>query len=914
MPVWRRGTSFCDFGGPNFDPKWQDDKIVFDEKHFQPKGELLFKELNEIKYKSDLFMNIAVRVGPLPANSLEEQRTNWINNSALEYTLEIPKTIREDSWSVKGDDSPYFAISKNQSLGGVSILMPTSNNKLIQINLSSMTSHVWGQFPRPLDGLGVFNDGSAYARSGQNVYIYRENGFICKINVKNLSQNALASFSGEKLYFASSHVGRQPIFEITGISSKGSIMPEELNLNKNILPDDPAPGEKEYDFSFDSERHSISIMSSSTIILSKSNMEFLDAPAHEFSSWWCEFDWSSGQIISPIIENSGFMWGAGAAFYGQSPSDWLVASYSSRDSSGASNRIYLKRIEKIGTDEKYDLGTSENSIRGSKPLIAMETKSKDSIIVLSSGNRGAQIEELSLLTGNIRLLHQFRWDNHEGDRAFFVSGKNWVIVPNDMGYAMLEIDTNRKSTEQIARIFVGKGNEFSIMLTSGIFSGSPGCENLLSSKGVDGYVISPWRNRPAEVLKTLGGDPAQIEALSRVTERWLKKLGNPERNPEPTAADIPTLTLANDVPLWAKQEQVDLKFEAKPGTAPVKDVVVRVNGVAQHPGNNCADGGSRIERSIKLAEGQNWIEAVAVDNKGRSSNLLRFRTILPKASTPAKRFIIAMGVSKYRDNSMNLEFAAKDATDLSNAIKACTPGPSDVLLLTNEQVTRESLDKIRSFLANAREKDEVVAFCAGHGVLDSNLDYVYASHEFDSANPSATGIQLDDLVDAVGSSKALKRLLLLDTCHAGQVGEKEEMLLAQMDTNLPSGVRAVKQRGMSVKPVSGLSAEGRQRFIEEMFLLPGLHRGINIIGASGGAEFALESEKWNNGVFTATIIEALRDKKADLNGDTRISVSELRDFLAQRVSELTKGAQKPSVVASERDQDFDLIRASNKTP
>jgi hypothetical protein len=140
------------------------------------------------------------------------------------------------------------------------------------------------------------------------------------------------------------------------------------------------------------------------------------------------------------------------------------------------------------------------------------------------------------------------------------------------------------------------------------------------------------------------------------------------------------------------------------------------------------------------------------------------------------------------------------------------------------------------------------------------------------------------------------------------------MLLAQMDTDLPKGVRAVKQRGMSVKPVSGLSAEGQQRFIEEMFLLPGLHRGINIIGASGGAEFALESAQWNNGVFTASIIEALRDKKADLNGDTRISVGELRDFLAQRVSELTKGAQKPSVVASERDQDFDLIRAAYKRP
>jgi uncharacterized caspase-like protein len=504
--------------------------------------------------------------------------------------------------------------------------------------------------------------------------------------------------------------------------------------------------------------------------------------------------------------------------------------------------------------------------------------------------------------------------------AHFIEELRLLFIPSSYGYDVFRIcDTSDASLA--FSIHLGATGKYAVFLPNGKISGSPGCEELINisteSGIIDSSVVLPWRNRPAEVLKALGGDPVQIEVLSKVTERWLKKLGNPESNPEPTAADIPSLSLTNDIPLWAKSEQVSLKFEAKPGTAPVKDVVVRVNGVDQQRGANSTDGESEIERTIKLAEGQNWIEAVAIDAKGRNSNLLRFRTILLEAPLPAKRFIVAMGVSKYRDSSMNLEFAAKDATDLSNAFKASTNGPTEVLLLTNDQVTRDSLEKIRAFLANATENDEVVAFCAGHGVLDSNLDYVYASHEFDSGNPTATGIKLDDLVDAIGSSKSLKRLLLLDTCHAGQVGEKEEMLLAQMDTDLPKGVRAVKQRGMSVKPVSGLSAEGQQRFIEEMFLLPGLHRGINIIGASGGAEFALESALWNNGVFTATIIEALRDKKADLNSDTRISVGELRDYLGQRVSELTKGAQKPSVVASERDQDFDLIRVATtgrKTP
>jgi hypothetical protein len=492
-----------------------------------------------------------------------------------------------------------------------------------------------------------------------------------------------------------------------------------------------------------------------------------------------------------------------------------------------------------------------------------------------------------------------------------------IFIKNQDGFTAFKISRDGNASK-LFDIYLNSNGEYAIATQNGLFAGSPGSEVSILSQYWDTdlspTVLSVWRNRPAEVLKALAGDPVQIEVLSKVTERWLKKLGNPERNPEPSAADIPTLSLSNEVPLWAKGEQVSLKFTAKPGTAPVKEVVVRVNGVDQQRGANSTDGESEIERTIKLAEGQNWIEAVGIDEKGRNSNLLRFRTILPEASAPAKRFVIAMGVSTYRESSMNLEFAAKDAADLSNAIKASTNGPSEVLLLTNDHVTRESLHKIRAFLANATENDEVVAFCAGHGVLNSNLDYVYASHEFDSGNPTATGIKLDDLVDAIGSSKSLKRLLLLDTCHAGQVGEKEEMLLAQMDTNLPSGVRAVKQRGMSVKPVTGLSAEGHQRFIEEMFLLPGLHRGINIIGASGGAEFALESAKWNNGVFTATIIEALRDKKADLNGDARISVGELRDFLGQRVSELTKGSQKPSVVASERDQDFDLIRAAYKRP
>ena len=365
-------------------------------------------------------------------------------------------------------------------------------------------------------------------------------------------------------------------------------------------------------------------------------------------------------------------------------------------------------------------------------------------------------------------------------------------------------------------------------------------------------------------------------------------------------------------PLWAPSSQVAFLIEVTPGSEPLKEVKVRVNGVLQRSFNgnelNIQLGGhATLDAKVDLAEGQNWIEVTAMDVKGRPSNLEHFRTILPKAQETPKRYIVGMGCSEYDRPELNLQYAAKDAGDVLKTFSEAGGRESMTLLLTNKDDDPEALEKIRSFTADTKESDEVILFCAGHGMLDEHLDYVYAGHNFDPEHPGQTGIKLDALIDAISAGKSLKRLILMDTCQSGLVGEKDEMKLAQMDTTLPTGVRAIKNRGMKVLPVELMSGTDQQRFIEELFLLPGLHRGVNIIGASGGAEYAMESSRWNNGVFTSSIIEALRDKKADMDNQGRISVSDLKTYLAKRVPELTGGAQKPSVVAFEQDQDFNLV-------
>ena len=484
-------------------------------------------------------------------------------------------------------------------------------------------------------------------------------------------------------------------------------------------------------------------------------------------------------------------------------------------------------------------------------------------------------------------------------------------------------------------IFLNGNGGYAVRLANGLFAGSPGSETSILNRHSEGEVssasLAPWRNRPAEVIKAIGGDEETIAPLAKATDRWLAKLGNPERAPEPRAEEIPTLELAEDLPLWAEDDSVKIRFRATAsdrgqsgvlqtlgsligrGGAAVERLVVRVNGVEQTGADRCAGSTDDWSFEVKLAEGQNWIEASAIDARGIASNLVRFRMLLPHAYEPSRRFIVSLGVSEYQRESLNLAYAAKDAKDVATTLRAASNN-TEALVLLNSDVTKGALSRIYDFLKPVQENDEVVVFCAGHGVLDQNLDYLFAGHDFDPEHPTETGIKLDDLIETISKSKSLKRLVLMDTCHAGVVGEKDEMILAQMDTTLPSGVRAISKRGMAVKPVAGLNTKGQQRFIEELFSLPGLHRGINIIGASAGGEFALESGEWNNGVFTCALIEAVRKMKADLDGDSRISVSELRYYLGQRVSELTKGAQKPSVVAFEQDQNFDIIRARNDKP
>jgi uncharacterized caspase-like protein len=75
-----------------------------------------------------------------------------------------------------------------------------------------------------------------------------------------------------------------------------------------------------------------------------------------------------------------------------------------------------------------------------------------------------------------------------------------------------------------------------------------------------------------------------------------------------------------------------------------------------------------------------------------------------------------------------------------------------------------------------------------------------------------------------------------------------------------------------------------------------------VISSAGGAEFALEDDRFQNGVFTYALLEALTTGSADRNQDGQLRISELREYVVARVQDLTGGEQHPT---SRRENLFD---------
>lgn len=262
---------------------------------------------------------------------------------------------------------------------------------------------------------------------------------------------------------------------------------------------------------------------------------------------------------------------------------------------------------------------------------------------------------------------------------------------------------------------------------------------------------------------------------------------------------------------------------------------------------------------------------------------LRWRgTQPPVPSTASVRrpnlFILAIGVSTYRDPGLQLRYPAKDAADLVALLQEQQGrlyATVQTRLLVDAGATRSSiLAGMEWMRQSVTPRDVALLFVAGHGMNEATTGaYVFLPHDAELDALGRTTVTDAEIRTTLRSLPG-KVLLFLDTCHSGNV------------------LGSVQLRG----------EDDLTAFIQA---LASTESTTILFAASKKKQASRESSRWGNGAFTKALLEGLSGQ-ADTQKTGRVTVNMLDLYLSERVKELTGGEQSPTTAKPGMTADFPL--------
>ncbi len=417
-------------------------------------------------------------------------------------------------------------------------------------------------------------------------------------------------------------------------------------------------------------------------------------------------------------------------------------------------------------------------------------------------------------------------------------------------------------------------------------------------------------NRPDIISSRLGKTPqGLINAYQYVYEKRLRKMGFSE---DELGDDfhLPSLKIETESNVFTTtQKRFKLTAFAEDEKYKLDRLNVYVNDVPIYglKGFDLSElnvNSVRKDIEVELVEGKNKIQVSVHNASGVESLRETYELVYNGEVEKSDLYLVTIGVSEYQDESFNLKYAAKDAKDVLNEISKSEHLYKTVKtkILVDREVTKENILGLEEFLSEAKEGDAVIIFVAGHGLLDENLDYYYATHDVDFNAPAERGVPYDMLEALIAAVKAYQKLLIMDTCHSGELDKEEVEATKNEDVRL--GDVEFRAVGAGVRQKEGFGFENAGELMETMFVDVRKGTGATVISSAGGAEFAMESAEWQNGLFTYCLLHGLTSKSADANHDGQIHVSELRSFVYDEVTKLSGGKQKPTARAENLSIDY----------
>jgi uncharacterized caspase-like protein/WD40 repeat protein len=423
-------------------------------------------------------------------------------------------------------------------------------------------------------------------------------------------------------------------------------------------------------------------------------------------------------------------------------------------------------------------------------------------------------------------------------------------------------------------------------------------------------------NRPDKVLEKLramGLEGITQNQIDYYKKSYLKRLSLNNLKEDQLSPDFhlpATPKITSKIPLTVSDKQLAVEVLLEDAQEKLNTLFVTVNGVPvlgtkgmplKNPSHQWKE-----KVILTLSRGKNVIEFSALNDKGAESLKTRVE-VNYTATTPSvkKVHLVTIGVSQYQDSKMNLKYASKDATDIQAFFTKNLPKQTghEIIshVLVDEAVTKANVMALKEKLNRLDVDDVVLVFISGHGVLDKNLDYYLATHHLNFSNPAEHGLAYEDLENLLDGIPPRQKVLMIDACHSGEL-DKEDIAITASSSSTNGAIK-FRDFGMQVKNKT-VGLQNSFELSKQLFSDLRKTNGTTVISAASGVEYAIEGDVWQNGVFTYALLSGLQDKKADLNNDGAVYLSELQKYLQARVPELTQGKQTPTSRAENMINDF----------
>ncbi len=247
-------------------------------------------------------------------------------------------------------------------------------------------------------------------------------------------------------------------------------------------------------------------------------------------------------------------------------------------------------------------------------------------------------------------------------------------------------------------------------------------------------------------------------------------------------------------------------------------------------------------------------------------------------TTAPNLYAIIAGVSDYKGTLLDLKFAAKDASDFSNALQLAArkllniDGVEHVFVNTfvTGSATPPTKANISSAFAElklkAKPNDIIVVYVSGHGEKFGTeaTNFYYLTSDAGSFNLAGVekevAISTNEFADWLKVIPARKQILILDACASGKLAED---IAIAMRAAVPSD---------QIKALDRLNSR----------------TGTFILSAAAANQSAYETSKYGQGLLTYSLLFGMKSGEA-LKDGKYVDVDKLFQYCTDKVKELANG-------------------------